>query len=143
MNKALVKKTAESSPPDLRRINVSEFGKDHWSTLTYLETRCVDHKGRIDIRNMRCNSERHPGQAHIPIERENGKFKYPTALRDGKFEPEHDDWDCIDDLEAAGFLKTFGTGIHPEVGLTDEGWAVAGRLRRHRGAGGQFADFVL
>ncbi len=46
-----------------------------------------------------------------------------------------------EDAGAAGLLKWEGTGMHPIFVLTDKGKAVAARLRAHKGAGGNFADF--
>lgn len=105
----------------------------------YVEVRCVDNKGRLDRRHMRCNQDRHPGLLHdhtLP-----GDKKYPTILKLGVKVKAHDDWDCLDDLEAAGLLKIHGTGIQPWVALTPKGWLVASKLRRFRAGGGRCADF--
>ena len=67
------------------RTDVSQFGKDHWSTFAYIETRCVDRKGRLEKRNMRCDVDRHPGHVwpYMPRELLAGTKKYPTILRGG------------------------------------------------------------
>ena len=39
-------------------ITVDEFGKDHWSLFAYIETRCVDHKGVLDLAHMRTKNSR-------------------------------------------------------------------------------------
>lgn len=139
-SKKIAKRSAETSPPDLRRIPMDEWGRDHWSTLAYIETRCVDYKGRIDIRNMRCNGVRHPGLAHLAVTFD--QFEHPSILHGGKTEPEHDDWDCLYDMEAVGLLVDNGTGINALVALTETGWAMAHRLRRYRAEGGNYQDFV-
>lgn len=46
--------TAETPVP------VAAWGKDHWSTLAYVETRTVDHKGLLDHDHMRCSPGLHP-----------------------------------------------------------------------------------
>jgi len=118
-------------------IPIEEFGKDHWSTFAFLEARCVDDKGVIAIEKMRCDTDRHPGLAHMGSGR-----KYPTILRGGKELPDHDDWDCVDDLEAAGLVEQTGTGLNPRVKLTELGWAVSVRLRAHKAADKRFSEFV-
>ncbi len=130
-------------------ISVKRFGKDHWSTFGYIETVCVDDKkgiGTIDHRRMRCNTKTHPLLAHLP----EWDTKYGTRLK-GYFEyrdkhkyilPEHDDWDCLDDLETAGLLEILST-INGLIILTDKGNKVAGRLRTHKAEGGCFADFSI
>lgn len=115
------------------------WGKDHWSTFAYLETVCVDYKGAIDKRRMRCSTRRHPGWA---LSSSILDTEYPTRLR-GKVElSDHDDYDCIEDMEAAGLLKWIGTSTHPGiVTLTNKGKQLAGRLRAHKMNGGMFGNF--
>jgi hypothetical protein len=113
-----------------------KFGRDHWSTFGYLETRCVDHKGIPELRHLRLDPVRHPGLAHMPWAQD-----YPTRLAGGAEQPEHDDWDCTEDLEKAGLLEILGTGIHPVIRLTDTGKKVAGLLRAHKSGGGSFSNF--
>ena len=43
---------------------IEDFGHDHWSAFAYLETRCVNHRGRPDTRHMRVDLKRHPGKGH-------------------------------------------------------------------------------
>jgi len=118
-------------------VPIEKFGKDHWSTFAFLETRCVEYKGSIAIEKMRCDPDWHPQYVHL------GTFKkYPTILRGGEELPDHDDWDCVDDLEAAGLLEQVGTGENPRVRLTPYGWGVAGRIRAYKAVGGTFAEFV-
>lgn len=121
-------------------VPMSKFGKDHWSTFAYIETRIVDHKGEPNKRHMRCNNKRHPQHAHIDTGKE-----YPTILFGGVKLHDHDDWDCLDDLEQCGLLtqpKMRGTGLFPVYELTDTGKQVAAQLREHKSAGGSFANFV-
>ena len=108
-------------------IEPSIWGRDHLTTLLYLETRCVDHMGTIDRRHMRCDPKRHPLFAH---EGSIGGVS-PTRLACGE-QYHHDDWDCLDDIIAAGYMENLGTGANPIVKLTDLGWTEAGKLRRQR-----------
>jgi hypothetical protein len=123
---------------------MSEWGKDHWSTFAYLETRAVDHKGYIDSRHMR-------GGFYTKLGEED---KYPTRLRgyDGtdpsrlsgvmrrggyaetRLVFNHDDYDCVDDMIAEGLVEP-----HPDTVST------SGRVawheinnRRYRDSKGRF-----
>lgn len=108
---------------------VESFGKDHKSTLLYIETRCVDHGGLVDKRHLRCNPTRHPQFAH------DGGWSDEHSTRWAKgVEPimGHDDWDCIDNMVDAGLIEWNGTGVHPRFALTEFGWQAAHLLRRQR-----------
>ncbi|HSC15407.1 MAG TPA: hypothetical protein VLI71_09840 [Gammaproteobacteria bacterium] len=94
-------------PPD-------RWGKDHRSTLLYIETRCVDYGGVLDRRQLRTDTD------------------IPTRLADGTDIKGHDDLDCIDDFIEAGLVQSWGTGLHPLVSLTDAGWKAAWELRQER-----------
>ncbi len=120
-----------------KAVPIGKFGKDHWSTFAYLETRCVDHGGEIELRHMRCDSDRHPQFAHSGI-----TAKYPTRLKKGEIK-NHDDWDCLDDCELAGLIKNTGTDLHRVYRLTTLGQSVASQLRKHKADGGNFASFTL
>lgn len=136
---------------------VQTFGKDHWSLLAYVECLCVDGTkgiGQIDRRRVRCNENTHP----LLNSNVTGTWKneYSTRLA-GFFDFEHradpqkasdaglqilghDDWDCLDDLEAAGFVEIL-TLANAAVRMTKAGNKVAGELRTHKANGGQFAQF--
>lgn len=131
-------KTTTSVVEEQPRIPIEKWGKDHWSTFAYLETRCVDHKGEIERRHMRCDSDRHPQFAHMPSEMEQ---KYPTRYKDGEL-ADHDDWDCLDDCELVGLVENKGTGLHRVYKLTALGRMVAAQLRQHKMDGGNFHTFV-
>ena len=108
---------------------LARFGRDHKSLLLYIETRCVDNDGKLEKAHLRCNPDRHPAFAH------SGGWDDKNSTRwDAKVERVvgHDDWDCIDDLVAAGLLEWLGTGTHPKFKLTETGWIVAHGLRRER-----------
>lgn len=131
-----------------RKVKLEEFGKDHWSTFAFIETRCVDHKGQPDLDRMRCNTKRHPGLIGAVVNRfGNAKWKpeYSTRLK-GHFQTPnqingHDDHDVADDLALAGLIEVRGTGIHPWYKMTKLGTQVASMLREHKAKGGNFADF--
>lgn len=117
-------------------IKVDQFGKDHWSTFGYIETRVVDHEGHLAKQHMRCDPTRHPAHAHAP-----GKCP-STRLRDGNID-NHDDWDCAEDLGTAGLITIGGTDMYPVFALTEEGVRVASLLRAHKAKGGNFSTFRL
>lgn len=118
-------------------MNIKQFGKDHWSTFAYAECCCVDNRGRLDNDRLRINGNKHPvrdGSRWLP--------RYGTRVKEGNVpNPDHDDIDCLDDLEDAGLLEQIGTMSNPVVRLTDKGYKVAALLRKHKSNGGQFGTF--
>lgn len=130
-------------------IHFNRWGKDHWSTLAYAETRIVDGDGIIDNRRMRTNPRLHRTLVGITFGEIQDGSKYPTRLKDGEVEP-HDDWSCLEDMAAFGLLNMYyRTAKHNQVfgcdetriELTELGQIVAAELREHKGRGGNFADF--
>ncbi len=141
-------------------IQVERFGEDHWSTLAYVETVCVDRGGIIQPEKMRCNARRHRTFAHSLCFV--STKEYPTRLRDGEL-PKHDDWDCLQDLAEAGFLVIAEDDVVPSkrinvnpsfnyssafpgltcrVEMTSKGFGMAMQLRQHRANGGKWRDFA-
>lgn len=128
-------------------IPVDLWGKDHWSTFAYLETRAVDNNGVIKNVHMRCNPRLHSGFAHA------GSFMggdYPTIIKGGKKVERHDDWSCVEDMIVAGLITVQVHQIAPadcmecieaKVSFTDLGALVAAALRRHKMVGGTFSNF--
>jgi len=130
-------------------VPMEYWGKDHWSTFAYIETRIVDHKGRPCSHHMRNDPDRHPafGNAYDKMDIPT-REKYPTRLsiwNGDKCEfhelKDHDDWDCIEDAEKIGLLENKGTGINPVYRLTEYGKQVAAELRQWKQDGGNFATF--
>lgn len=135
-------------------IPVSEWSKDHWSTLVYLETVAVDNGGIVDNRRMRCNPRLHRELANLSFGRHGGPLidgsKYPTRLRDGKTVDKHDDWSCLEDMVAAELVQAwlreerigevFG-GSQAKVELTNQGHELVAQLRKHKAGGGNYATF--
>lgn len=139
-------------------IAAADFGKDHWSLLAYVETCCVGGTnggtGVLDKRKLRCNPARHPlhdVNANIGVPRSwlpaygtrlSGFWRPDDTTDPARQLPDHDDWDGLDDLEAAGFITVLSEA-NGFVRMTAVGQAVAGRLRAFKAEGGQFAAFLL
>lgn len=126
-------------------IDIKDWGKDHYSTFAYLETRAVDGQGKIDNRRMRCDNRLHRHFAHIPNGRE-----YPTILKGGVKHKDHDDWSCLEDMVAAGVMRAFfWTGTHgrmfgggrARIELTPLGLQLAAEIRAFKANGGNFGEF--
>lgn len=122
----------------MKTVPPQEFGKDHWSLLAYIST-C--YEGKLEPARLRDKTRRDwkpeygtrlAGYFGKTIE-ENDKTK---LLLD------HDDFDCLDDLAAAGFIKDtmtrMGTGI---VTFTHLGSVVDRMLRVHKEEGKHFSSF--
>lgn len=127
----------------MKTVESSQFGKDHWGLLAYFETRCVDYRGIIDPRHLRCNRKNHPHMDRAGLG-PNGlawKPEYGTIIKGGKKLESHDDWNCLDDLEAANLVEMIGTGINPAVKITELGMYWVGLLRKHKMSGGMYGNF--
>jgi len=126
--------------PKNQTIPIDQWGKDHWSTFAYIEHCCTNNDGIPDLRRMRADRDLHPGLAVNPDFGENKK--YPTRLKENREVHNHDDWSCVEDMEALGLLRWVGSGISPCFKLTDLGWKIAHQLREHKARKGNFADFI-
>ncbi len=111
-------------------ISPKLWGKDHKSTLVFIETICVDQGGVPGAEKMRTWSGRPLRGKVRGFPSEGGGRDYPTRLADGTEVSEHDDWDCVDDMVAAGLVIWGGTGTHPVFELTDLGWVIVSMMRR-------------
>jgi predicted transcriptional regulator len=122
-----------------------KFGRDHWSTFAYLGSVETNREGVPDRDKMRTHRKNRLRMSQVQaLMTVAGVGWTGTRLADGTELEEHDDWDCLDDLEAAGLLKNIGTGFHPVVELTDEGWRLykaVSKFRRAGVPGRSFADF--
>lgn len=119
------------------------WGKDHWSTLAYVESCSVDSRNpegiaSLDLRRMRCNRNKHPlvKANGFPWDKSNG-----TIIKGGKILKDHDDWDCLEDLEKEGLVEVISL-VNGYVKLTDKGIKIAHQLREHKAKGGQFSTFT-
>lgn len=141
--------TGEVAAAGGRPLAAGEWGKDHWTLLLYLETRAVDRGGKIDPDHMRTRLPHHSMCYRAKRHPVDGT-RYGTIVRGGAEQADHDDWDCVRDLEAAGLLwiewdepkrDTGHTGLleleleqrrwlEGRVRLTTQGWRAVSRLRR-------------
>lgn len=121
---------------DGKPVPIELWGRDHESTMLYIESRCVDNGGVPLAANMRTGSGRF-ARGDMSHGAPPGGKDYPTRLGDGSELHDHDDWDCVDDLVEAGLIEWQGTGANPVFVLTDIGWAFAGLLRRKRAEKGK------
>lgn len=122
------------------KIPMKLWSRDHWSTLAYIETRCVDHGGVPNREHMRTNDEIHPGLSNSLCGVRDPE-KYPTILVDGSKVSDHDDWSCVDDFIEEGLMEWQGTGINPIFVLTKESRRVCNLIREHKQNGGTFGTF--
>lgn len=124
----------------MQKVTESQFGKDHWSTLAFLETQIVDKSLPIDLKRMRVNETKRAFNNGSPF---GWREHYSTILKDGSVASGHDDIDVLDDLEEYGYIKNNGTHINICPELTDKGWKVCEAIRKHKGIGGSFKTFDL
>ena len=129
--KAVTKAAIQQAVDELdgKPVPMHLFGKDHWSTLGYLECRAVDNKGIIDNRHMRGMYGNDVG--------------YPTRLAGGVTLSDHSDFDCMEDLEEAGLLQNKGSGLNPLIKMTAKGSLVSAAIRAHKADGGSFGTFTF
>ena len=147
--------------------NVANWGKDHWSTFAYAETRCVDFGGVLQNERMRTHARRHPlFLSRRGLGAHAAGDQYPTRLKEEEL-PHHDDWDCLHDLETQGLLKITSPReallwcvpedtrgpirykgrirtkeLTTKVRLTDLGRSVAAELREHLQSEHNFGTFT-
>ena len=115
---------------------MGNWSEDHWRLLLLVENRCVFHGGKLDLRDFRCDKERHPENWTQLC---SGRLK--IQLRDGTIVDNHDDWDVFKDFAAHGLAEAVEEG-KPVVQMKPEGWKLAHTLRRHLGGGGYYPDFA-
>ena len=135
----------------MKTVSIEEFGKDHWSLLGYIETCCVDannSSGKIDNDRMRTNTNRYKGKCQIIwMDKYSTRLKtFPWKSKDEKEKTRHridghDDWDCLWDLEQAGFVNLISY-VNGFVQISGEGLAMAAEIRAHKANGGFFSNFT-
>ncbi len=136
------------------RISLAEFGRDHWSTLAYLENIMVEYgecqvdldpRMRTNRKHYRLLAERKHLARHVGT-----KWRLAQAMRPehgsrisgGRVVTNHDDWDCVEDLIAAGLLMAKSPHNRPTLYLTPLGDRVAAALREHKRRGGTWSAFT-
>lgn len=132
-------------------INIEEWGMDHWSLLAYIEYRAVNYKGVLDKMHLRIRNPMVANSTNYPMPRPEWNPAWGTRLRgylrlDGTKNEDlilhdHDDLDCIEDMEAAGLVENLGTGLNPACKLTAKGLRFAAALSKHKQEGSTFAQF--
>lgn len=140
---------------DDQYIPIEQWGKDHWSTLSYIETRLVegplvvafDQRMRQKRRNFRVLAEAlRPGSPEarqvsmaVPMDSYHGTRLYGGT----SVVSNHDDWDCVQDAVAAGLFEgdvnNFEAGF--PLKLTAKGYAVVADLRRFKASGGSYHTY--
>ena len=110
-------------------VSPARFGKDHWSTFAYVETRAVDYKGAVDHDHLRCAAARHPllltAKRRAFAGEHPGADRYPTRLQEPREEiAPHDDYDCMGDLVVAGLLAVEMPHADGDCFIDPWGWTV-------------------
>ena len=128
-------------------IKMEEWGKDHWGTFMYIEKLCTEGTEGIGVFNkdsMRCDQSCHP-KLIGPVNNINGVYDggktLPTRLKNRNIS-DHDDWDCVNDMESYGLVKIMGFESNPACILTKTGAILSHELRRYMVNGGSYEDFM-
>ena len=132
----------------MKKVEPKDFGKDHWSLLAYIETRCVDYKGILDRLHLRIKNPaaQHPTNKDWKPEygtRLAGYFKDDGTKDETRLLKNHDDLDCQTDLENARYIENMGTGLNPACKMTKLGHQISLLLREHKSNGKHYATFTL
>lgn len=133
-------------------IPPERWGKDHWSTFLYIETRCVDYGGKINNDHMRTKQDKHPNlvgeaQTSLGVVQRNCATRLKNYFNDKSDKlDDHDDWDCVVDMTAAGLLECSDVNsINKKLDfvfkMTVLGYEVIMSLRKHKADGGHCSNF--
>lgn len=144
--------------PKSKNVPVSKFSKDHLSLLLYVENLQFESKNKvaaINLSRMRCNPKNHPLHHVNPFPwkdswgtKLNGFFNFEhksdiyCAEKNGFFLTQHDDWDCLEDLEKSCLVEIISF-VNGFVTLTTKGIGLSSALRVHKNNGGNLSDFDL
>jgi len=139
-------------------ISMAKWGKDHWSTLAYLETVEVEcggfqvgfdgrmRQGRRNFRVMsqECPKPKRPSKCPRPQDAEPMGREDGTRLNDGTVVEGHDDWYCVQDIAMESLFTTGVDSVEPGsiLHLSKRGWDVVNALRKHKAGGGNYASFA-
>ena len=129
--------------PPATPVPMRQWGKDHWTTLAYIETRITDYRGMLDHDHLRCDNQRHPAfraakRRATAIGSSVDGGQYPTRLKTGAPDdagvwgtvelPGHDDYDCIADLIREGLLEVLMPQPNHDWSIFTDAWDRAVRL---------------
>lgn len=128
-------------------IPIEKWGRDHWSTLLYVEHCAVNLGGNLNNDKMRCNPRVH--REFMNSGNHHSSKEYPTRLAGGEEATSHDDWSCVEDMCAAGLIRawfntwgcTFGGG-KAKVEMCADGYRYANAVRKHKAEGGNYGTFI-
>lgn len=116
---------------------INNWGKDHWSTLAYIETLATEHDGMAKPSPLRMRAKT---KRRLPSDAFMCGDEYPTRLKDGILE-DHDDWDCLNDMVKNGLLTQVYPTTQTAYHLTSRCKEIANQLREHKSNGGKFKTF--
>ena len=127
----------------MNSVAIENWSKDHLSLILYVESRCVDNNGVLDMDNLRVNTTTHPLIGGNPYRRrEKWTENKGTLLNTGERLSDHDDIDCLDDLDEAGVIEIISL-VNGFVRMTKKGNALAAKIREFKTEGGQYIDFEV
>ena len=144
-------KATEKLTLDTEGIPIGLWGKDHWSTLAYIETICVENRDGLGMpkpAKIQTNLNRHPELAFMSVtpfgSQLNGE-QYGIRLAGGVELPgtDYDEWDCIEDMCKAHLVLDVGFTGSPAFRLTALGSAVAAKVRAYKATGGNFGEMRM
>ena len=133
-------------------VPMDQWGKDHWSTLGYVEAVSVENAGFQVGQDPRMKTNRRHTRvlAACPRPKRTAGFtlgvtmapEHATRLKDGTQIANHDDWACLQDFVGAGLFQ-HGAEVEPKKVLTlsERGLALTAALRAHKSNGGSYATF--
>lgn len=119
-------------PQKSNRLPLKAFGEDHWTLLAYIDYCCSGQAGRLEHNRLR----RKPSKV-----KSTESLVFTSGDRVGATESlNYDDWDCLADLEAVGFVElvSYATGL---VHIFPGGLKAAAALRAHGDRGESIKTF--
>lgn len=134
-------------------IPMGKWGKDHWSTLGYVEAVSVENAGFQVGQDPRMKTNRRHSRVlqACPRPRRTAGFtlgvvmspEHATRLKDGTQVDGHDDWACLQDFVGEGLFE-YGSEVEPKkvLRLSERGLALTAALRAHKANGGSYSDFT-
>lgn len=150
--------TITSPQVSTQSVGIRQFSKDHWSLLLMVALLCVEGNGigTIKPQTMRCDPDRHPLlSCNNPWKPEygtrlqsffdEGKEKnadVDAMIEQGHLLTEHDDWDCLNDLEEAGLVEIISL-VNYTVRITQKGFTLSHLINQHKLNAGKLNNFSL